>query len=141
MLRKYIIIKDIKNVIFAIDKDNSDKIKKDLERIKVNTDKIGKHYFNAIAENRCTTDKYSQENYGQEIKNVTALKFKGKSTNNARIYCKDWKEGNNRIIVLCEFYIKKQTKLNQKIKNIIKRISQYEYQQKKEKTRRNSRIF
>lgn len=71
---------------------------------------------------------YSSENYAGSIKNITAIKFKGKEFNNARIYCKDYYENKLRIIVLSELLeSKKQTKLTHKEKNLIKKVSDYDY--------------
>ena len=63
------------------------------------------------------------------IKNVTAIKFKGIKFNNARIYCKDYAENKPRIIILSELLkSKKQTKLTEKEKNLIKKVNGYDYQ-------------
>ncbi|SMM98091.1 hypothetical protein SPONN_846 [uncultured Candidatus Thioglobus sp.] len=71
---------------------------------------------------------YSSENYTGSIKNITAIKFKGKAFNNARIYCKDYNESELRIIVLSELLAsKKQTKLTHKEKNLIKKVNDYDY--------------
>ena len=110
MPREYIIIYTIENISFAIDEDNIIKIKKELEKIKLELFGIQKRYFDLIANEKCTKDKYSNENYKEGIKNVTALKFKGKNKNNARIYCKDFQKENERIIILCEFHKKNKQK-------------------------------
>jgi hypothetical protein len=59
---------------------------------------------------------------------VTAIKFKGTSFNNARIYCKDYGKNKPRIIVLSELLkSKKQKKLTHKEKSLIKKVNDYDY--------------
>ncbi len=71
--------------------------------------------FSQINNGKPPKDVYGSENYDNSIKNVTAIKFKGKSFNNARIYCKDYAENKPRIIILSELLkSKKQTKLTEK---------------------------
>ena len=127
MSRIYNIIYEINNVIFAVDEKNRDEIIKNLKAIRLDVSKMKDLYFDLIVKGTCSKDKYSQENYSNVIENVTALKFKGKSKNNSRIYCKDFKKENKRIIILCEFHKKKQNKLLMRERSIISRINKHEY--------------
>ncbi|WP_158009388.1 hypothetical protein, partial [Bathymodiolus thermophilus thioautotrophic gill symbiont] len=81
-----------------------------------------------IKEETATRNVYSSENYNDDIENITAIKFKGKVFNNARIYCKDYYDNKLRIIVLSELLIsKKQTKLTHKERNLINKVNDYDY--------------
>jgi hypothetical protein len=81
-----------------------------------------------IKEKTAVKDVYSSENYNNGIENVTAIKFKGRRFDNARIYCQDYYENNLRIIVLSELLAsKKQNKLTHKEKNLIKKVNDYDY--------------
>ena len=128
MCRKYIVITEINNIVFAIDKRNMEEITKLLNPFKGD---ITKNYFPLIAQNKCPKDKYSFENYKSSIKNITALKFKAKHMNNARIYCQDFRKNNTRYIILCEpYHSKKQTKISDKEKAIIKKVNTYIWETK-----------
>lgn len=84
--------------------------------------------FLRIKERTAAKDVYSSENYDASIKNITAIKLKGKKFNNARIYCKDYDENKTRIIILSELLpSKKQTKLTQETRNLISKVNDYDY--------------
>lgn len=80
---------------FYIDEENKDNIIDFLDE--KGMDKL-RHIFSRICNGKPPKDVYSQENYDKNIKDVTAIKFKGTSFNNARIYCKDYGKNKPRII-------------------------------------------
>ncbi len=111
---------------FYIDEENKDNIIDFLDE--KGMDKL-RHIFSRICNGKQPPkDVYSQENYDKNIKDVTAIKFKGTSFNNARIYCKDYGKNKPRIIVLSELLkSKKQKKLTHKEKSLIKKVNDYDY--------------
>lgn len=110
---------------FYIDEKNKDDIidflkKKGVERLR--------YVFSIICNGSPPKDVYSLENCDNSIENVTAIKFKGKSFKNARIYCKDYDKSKPRIIILSELLeSKKQNKLTYIEKNLIKKVNNYDY--------------
>lgn len=125
MARNKVKLQDCGDIIFYIDEENKNNIvdflkKKGPERLR--------RIFSRICKGKPPKDVYSLENYDHSIKNITAIKLKGKEFNNARIYCKDYNENKLRIIVLSELLkSKKQKKLTQKEKNLIKKVNDYDY--------------
>lgn len=111
---------------FYIDKSNKEEIFKFLNEKGI--EKL-KNILRQINDKTATKSIYSSENYNNNIKNITAIKFKGTRFHNARIYCKDYDENKPRIIVLSELLkSKKQNKLTHKEKNLIIKVNNYEYQ-------------
>lgn len=110
---------------FYIDKENKDSIIDFLGE----TGKTKLSYiFSRIKKGKPPKDVYGSENYDNSIKNVTAIKLKGINFNNARIYCKDYAENKPRIIILSELLkSKKQTKLTEQVRNLIKKVNDYDY--------------
>ncbi len=124
-MRKKIKIGQINSIMFFIDEVN----KKNIEGfLKDKGQKKLQEFLVKIANNVATVDIYGQENFNSSIKNVTAVKFKGKYFNNARIYCKDFYLGEKRIIVLSELLkSKKQNNLGKNEKNSINKVNKYDY--------------
>lgn len=113
-------------IVFYIDEKNKDSIIDFLKE--KGKDKLVR-IFSRINNGKPPKDVYDSENYDNSIKNVTAIKFKGKKFNNARIYCKDYAENKPRIIILSELLkSKKQTKLTEKERNLIKKVNDHDYQ-------------
>ncbi|SHA05612.1 hypothetical protein BTHERMOSOX_808 [Bathymodiolus thermophilus thioautotrophic gill symbiont] len=112
-------------IAFYIDEKNKDEI---LNFLKEKGGKKLQNILLRIKEETATRNVYSSENYNDDIENITAIKFKGKVFNNARIYCKDYYDNKLRIIVLSELLIsKKQTKLKHKERNLINKVNDYDY--------------
>jgi len=112
-------------IAFYIDEKNKDEI---LNFLKEKGRKKLQNILLRIKEETATRNVYSSENYNDDIENITAIKFKGKVFNNARIYCKDYYDNKLRIIVLSELLIsKKQTKLTHKERNLINKVNDYDY--------------
>ncbi|CAB5503761.1 hypothetical protein THERMOT_1848 [Bathymodiolus thermophilus thioautotrophic gill symbiont] len=112
-------------IAFYIDEKNKDEI---LNFLKEKGKEKLQNILLRIKEKTATRNVYSSENYNDDIENVTAIKFKGKVFNNARIYCKDYYDNKLRIIVLSELLIsKKQTKLTHKERNLINKVNDYDY--------------
>ncbi len=110
---------------FYIDEQNKDGI---MDFLKEKGVKKLRRIFSRICNGKPPKDVYSSENYDNSIQNITAIKFKGSQFNNARIYCKDYNEDESRIIVLSELLkSKKQNKLTQEIKNLIKKVNDHDY--------------
>jgi hypothetical protein len=116
----------LQNIDFYIDEENSENIftflgKKGTKKLKLICQYIGNKKDNK--------DIYSTENFNSKMQNNTAFKFKGAGFNNARIYAKDYFNGEKRVIILCELLeSKKQTKLTEKEQNIIIKVNNYEYE-------------
>ncbi len=125
MKRNKVKLDNCGDIEFYIDKKNQAKIKNFLG--KKGKEKLS-YIFSRICKGKPPKDVYGKENYDASIKNVTAIKLKGKSFNNARIYCKDYDENKPRIIVLSELLkSKKQNELTKKERNLIKRVNEYDY--------------
>lgn len=124
-MRNKVKLTNIKDICFYIDEENAEIIY-DFFKDKFSK-KLG-YIFTQIANDVATNNVYSNENFKKNIKNITAIKLKGKTFSNARIYCKDYKIAEQRIIILCELLTsKKQNKLRQKEQTIITRINDYDY--------------
>ena len=112
-------------IAFYIDEKNKDEI---LNFLKEKGKEKLRNILLRIKEETATRNVYSSENYNDDIENITAIKFKEKVFNNARIYCKDYYDNKLRIIVLSELLIsKKQTKLTHKERNLINKVNDYDY--------------
>lgn len=126
MLRNKVKLPFFSTIYFYIDAKNETEI---MDFLKDKGTKRLQHIAQQINAEVATKDVYSNENYNKDIKYVTAIKFKGKHFNNARIYCKDYKIGEQRIIVLCELLkSKKQNKLTQQETNLITKVNNYDYE-------------
>lgn len=124
MKRSYLCIYEYESTVFGVDEIKS----KDIQIFVKNNLKKCEYLFQRIANKSATSDMYSNyEKLG--FINISAIKFKGRQRNNARIYCKDFiGESNKRYIILVEYlHSKKQTKLRDKEIALIKRIVNYEY--------------
>lgn len=112
----------------CIDIGNYESIIKYIERDERHKKKIN-HIFELILTNKRNSELYDKEDIDRSCKGVTAMKlFKGQE--NDRIYCKEFKnESGTFYVVAAEIYEKKKSiKLTNKQKNIIRKISQYEYE-------------
>ncbi len=127
MKRNKVKLDNCGDIKFYIDEENKDKINNFLKGKKGGIKKL-RHIFAIICNGKPPKDVYEYENYNNNIQNVTAIKFKGTNFNNARIYCKDYDENKPRIIVLSELLeSKKQNELTKKIRNLIKKVNEYDY--------------
>lgn len=134
MKRYKVKFEEINGTIFDIDVNecgeegrNVDKIISFLKDEKAK--KKLRHIIELISKGEKNNNVYGPENFNESIKNITAIKFKGKKFNNARIYCQDNEGDTPRVIVLCELHrSKKQDKLTEKERNIITRINDYDYE-------------
>ncbi|CAC9434702.1 hypothetical protein [uncultured Gammaproteobacteria bacterium] len=125
MKRNKVKLLSYSEVEFYIDEQNKDEI---LNFLKEKGKKKLQNILLRIKEKTAVKDVYSSENYNNGIENVTAIKFKGKRFDNARIYCQDYYENNLRIIVLSGLLAsKKQNQLTHKERNLIKKVNDYDY--------------
>jgi hypothetical protein len=64
------------------------------------------------------SDFYSVEEVDKDTNNITAMKFKGSSGRNYRIYCKEYvvDDPMNKKIVLIKLYQKKKQKIDKRLK-------------------------
>ncbi len=125
MIRNKVKLLGFDKIVFYIDEENQSEI---INFLKEKGKERLKYIFSRICKGKPPKDVYSSENYSDNIKNVTAIKFKGKKFNNARIYCKDYNDRKPRIIVLSELLeSKKQDKLAQKERNLINKVNNYDY--------------
>lgn len=116
-------------ISFYIDENNQEEIFNFLAQKGKGNSKL-QIILHKITNKVVTKDEYSKEEYTHNIKNVTAIKLKGKRFNNARIYCKDYlRYDGKRIIVLSELLkSKKQNDLTYKEKTLINKVNSYEYE-------------
>ena len=125
MKRNKVKLQDCGEIEFYIDKKNQDNI---MDFLKEKGRKKLLYIFLIINKGKPLKSVYEIESYDNSIKNVTAIKFKGRGFNNARIYCKDYDKNKPRIIVLSELLkSKKQNNLTPKEKNLIKKVNDYDY--------------
>lgn len=128
--RKAFVLKTSENgrKVVCIDTDNAEEI---LEYI--NQDNRHRKKFRYIAElilrGLKNTELYDKENIDRKAKNVTAMKF-FKGQENDRIYCKEQRiDDTTYVIICCELFRFKKSKSNdKKVKEIIKKISNYNYE-------------
>lgn len=75
------------------------------------------------------TNLYDKENINKGLKNVTAMKF-FKGQENDRIYCQEKRVNNKLYVIICsELFTKKKSQSNtNKLKNLINKVSKYEYE-------------
>lgn len=125
MKRNKVELQDYGEIVFCIDEENKDSI---IDFLKANGKKKLNNIFSKIYNGKPSKNVYSSAKYDNSIKNVTAIKLKGKNFNNARIYCKDYDENQPRIIILSALLkSKKQNKLTYKERNLIKKVNDYDY--------------
>lgn len=131
MKRKAVIIKtshDGKRCI-AVDKENANELLQFF-----NQDKRYKKKFNYICDlilgNHVNRELYDKEEIDSKSKGVRAIKF-FKGQENARVYCKEVTKDEKIMVVVAVEVLerKKQTKLTHKERNIIHRVSSYEYKE------------
>lgn len=78
-----------------------------------------------IFQNRYDEVLYGPEEMSEKSKDITAMKFK--TTGNIRLYCKEFKQGGKKIVIIC-LHSKKVTKNDKRIKNLVESIAKYEYE-------------
>ena len=107
------------NIDFFIDDEHFEEI---VSFIKENAKKIRVILYAIIQR------KYNQVLYEKVKgeKDITAFCFRGK--NNFRIYCKDYSQGNRRIIILMVLHHKKSYEFTKKESALIKKLKKYEYE-------------
>jgi hypothetical protein len=74
-------------------------------------------------------NEYHNDLYKREAENVTAMKFIGKQSRNARIYCKEIFAEGKKVVMITPYF--KKTQRNQDdhaIMQIIETIKTYEYE-------------
>lgn len=117
-----------KNRAIYIDKQNAEEI---FTYINQDERHIKKFRFitSIILAGLRNTELYDKESFDSKSKGVTAMKF-FKGQENDRIYCKELTLNDKTfVIIAAELLEKKKTqKLNQKIKNLIYKVSSYEYE-------------
>lgn len=105
---------DILAFILAKKKDGGYKYKKKLQRI-----------LYLVFSNTYAKDLYTKENISDNTKDVTAMKFKGKSADNTRIYCKEIYRNGKKVVMVVKY---DKDEFDKKTKNIIEKIGGYEYE-------------
>ena len=113
---------------FYLDLENSKEIMEFLKSDPANLKKFNTS-LDLILNHRPTRDLYEKEDFEKGCEQVTAIKlFKGKK--NPRIYCQQFTDRDTErfVIVGVELLEKKKSqKLTATEKNIIRRVSKYEY--------------
>lgn len=110
-----------------VDKENAENILSFLQK----DDKYKKKFqyvVQLLIEGNETSDIFGKEGISKDVQDVYAIKlFKG--GDNSRIYCKTYEleDGSFHIIMAGLLEKKKSQKLTQKIKNLITKVSNYEY--------------
>jgi len=128
--RRAVLIRESENgkKAFYLDEENSDKIFAFLKEDPANAKKF-KTALELILNHKAPRDLYDKEAIEKGCEHITAIKlFKGKK--NPRIYCQQYSDGQTEqfVIVGVELLEKKKSqKLTEKEKNIIRRISKYQY--------------
>ena len=123
MIRKLIEIKVAEDIIICFDKDNHKEIADFLAKNNL-AGEMQKTFDKII--DKCIT-KHQYQFYKQH--QVGAIKFKSKRANNARLYCKDYRNTKPRKLIICLLHkSKKQTELKAKELNLIKKVQNYEYE-------------
>jgi hypothetical protein len=130
MKREFVQLKvsDKKHKYLCIDEENSEQIWAFLQNDDRRSKKF-KYVIDIILNQKPTKDIFEKENISKEIDDVYAIKlFKG--SDNIRFYCKTYeKDDLTFYIIIAELLEKKKSqKLTTKIKNIIKRVHDYEYE-------------
>ncbi|MFD3002622.1 hypothetical protein ACFS7Z_19785 [Pontibacter toksunensis] len=105
----YLDTKNLKELAPVIQK-NADKFRRILHVI------FSFQYNNAL---------YRKEGHTNKTRNVTAMKFLGGA--NERIYCKEFFDGEKKIVMITAL-AKKVQKNDKSIRNLIERIGDYEYE-------------
>lgn len=112
-----------RNIELYVDKKNSEEI---LNLCKYEENKKFRRILGAILSGENNPDLYGEEDVSSKAKYVKAMKFGKKK--NLRVYCKEFKNGVMRI-VLVEVYAKKAQKAsNKRLKNKLEAIGGYEYE-------------
>lgn len=71
-------------------------------------------------------DLYGPEKVSDKAKDMMAMKFKGKP--NSRIYCKEFKQGKRRIVMIQLLANKGMQKVDTKLKNQLETYGEYDYE-------------
>lgn len=113
-----------KNIEIYIDKDNRKNVIAFMKKEYKKTRRI----FYEILSSRYNRDLYSKEEISKRTKGITAMKYKGKSRHNMRIFCKEYFDNmTNKKIVIISTYKKKSNK-SKKWRNYIEKIGGYHYE-------------
>lgn len=91
-----------------------------------------------LLQGKYNNDLYGKENFSNETKDLTALKFKLGKGKNYRIYCKEYfdekvinlatRSIQNKKVVLIEHVNKKSNELDKKLRNLLTTIGGYDYE-------------
>ena len=110
--------------------DQSDpKVKKKITTFLNAKEKKFKRILHVILSGKYDNDFYSQEGREIGIKHVTALKFKGRSNKNTRIYCKEIFQNGKKVVLITPLS-KKVQKNNTAINNLLRSIEKSTYELK-----------
>lgn len=111
-----------------IDEENADEILNYLRQDQRHQKKF-KFITDIILGGHKNTELYSKEDINLKYKDVTAMKF-FKGQENDRIYCKEIKSGQKKLIIVAAILHKrkKSTKLSSKEKTLINEVGGYEYE-------------
>lgn len=123
-------ISNDRNVSFYIDNEDPKKYNEILSFINNNRDKF-RNILYVIITGKHNKDLYGKESCGSGTENITAMKFKGKSLNNSRIYCKEFHENGKNVIMITMLPKKFQrNKESKKLTDRLKIIGEYDYEYK-----------
>ena len=120
-----------KKILICIDKENEDEIRSFITQSDRYLKKW-KHIVELLLGGHKNTELYDKEEINYKSRGVTAMKF-FKGQENDRIYCKEIRTSDNRIIIVtAEIYRKKKTqKISKKEIPVIEKVGSYEYTIKK----------
>ena len=131
MIRKCIVIDNSKNYssnydrYICVDEENANEI---YECIESKRKKWKVIIERTLTQPNIYWDSYAKEKKNDRSKNVTAIKFFDKD--NTRIYCQELSNRNGQFYIICAVLLlsKKTQKNDNRINEILKKISNYEYE-------------
>jgi hypothetical protein len=125
-----------RNIELWIDDKNKDEIFQILFEKNKNGKYIRENRFKSILlqifNYRYSKELYDKEEVSSKAKNITAMKFKNQFGANWRIYCKEFHDGEKRIIMIVARN-KKTQNVNSTLKVLLETIGEYEYDFEDEK--------
>ena len=120
-------INNIYNIYLYVDNKNKSEIYRIIEN---NKDRFKRGIY-TLLQWRYNNELYGKEEFSKKSKGITAFKFKKRKNSNYRIYCKeifDESSLNVKKVIMVFAYNKKTQKIDKKLKQLIEKISKYDYE-------------